>query len=99
MGEELPAGCKPFVDDGNTFYALAGIPAITHGPDAKGAHTVEEEVPVAELVRVAQVYALTAIAFCSDLIRCELLDDVTVASGNPPVHRESNRQQHRRRHW
>ena len=66
MGEELPAGFKPFVDDGNTFYTLAGIPAITHGPDAKGAHTVEEEVPVAELVRVAQVYALTAIAFCSD---------------------------------
>ena len=66
MGAELPAGFKPFVDDGNTFYALAGIPAITHGPDAKGAHTVEEEVPVAELVRVAQVYALTAIAFCGD---------------------------------
>ena len=66
MGEELPEGFKPFVDDGNTFYALAGIPAITHGPDAKGAHTVEEEVPVAELVRVAQVYALTAIAFCGD---------------------------------
>lgn len=66
MGEELPEGFKPFVDDGNTFYALAGIPAITHGPDAKGAHTVEEEVPIAELVRVAQVYALTAIAFCGD---------------------------------
>jgi len=64
MGEPLPESFKPFVDDGNTFYALAGIPAITHGPNALGAHTVEEEVPVAELVRVAQVYALTALVFC-----------------------------------
>ena len=64
MGEPLPESFKPFVDDGNTFYALAGIPAITHGPNALGAHTVEEEVPIEELVRVAQVYALTALAFC-----------------------------------
>jgi len=63
-GEELPVGAKPFVDDGNAFVALGGVQAITHGPDAKGAHTVNEEVPVAELVRVAEVYALTAIAFC-----------------------------------
>lgn len=61
----LPIGAKPFVDDGNAFVARAGIPAITHGPDAKGAHTLNERVPVAELVRVAQTYALTALAFCS----------------------------------
>ena len=64
-GRRLPTGAKPFVDDGNTFVHRGGIPAVTHGPDAKGAHTVNEEVPVAELVRVAQVYALTALAFCS----------------------------------
>lgn len=63
-GERLPTGAKPFVDDGNRFVHRAGIPAVTHGPDAKGAHTVNEEVPVAELTRVAQVYALTAIEFC-----------------------------------
>ncbi|MCH8830731.1 MAG: M20/M25/M40 family metallo-hydrolase [Planctomycetes bacterium] len=64
MGEPLPLGVKPFVDDGNTFAAKAGIPAITHGPNAKGAHTLHEEVPIAELERVALVYALTAITFC-----------------------------------
>lgn len=63
-GRTLPIGPKPFVDDGNAFIARARIPAITHGPDAKGAHTVHEAVPVAELERVALVYALTAIEFC-----------------------------------
>jgi acetylornithine deacetylase len=63
-GRTLPIGPKPFVDDGNSFIAHGRVPAITHGPDAKGAHTVNETVPVAELVRVAEVYALTAIAFC-----------------------------------
>jgi len=63
-GERLPIGAKPFVDDGNTFVQLGGIPAITHGPNATGAHTVNEEVPVRELERVAFVYALTALEFC-----------------------------------
>jgi len=60
----LPLGAKPFVDDGNCFVQRGGIPAITHGPNAVGAHTVDEVVPVDELVRVARVYALTALAFC-----------------------------------
>lgn len=63
-GAPLQFGGKPFVDDGNLF-AAAGIPAITHGPAATGAHTVNECAPVSELVRVAQVYALTALAFCN----------------------------------
>lgn len=63
-GHELPAGAKPFVDDGNTFSAQAQVAAITHGPDATGAHTVHESAPVSELVRVARVYALTALGFC-----------------------------------
>lgn len=63
-GRELPIGAKPFVDDGNEFVHRGGIPAITHGPDAKGAHTLHEEVAVSELVRVALVYALTAVEFC-----------------------------------
>jgi acetylornithine deacetylase/succinyl-diaminopimelate desuccinylase-like protein len=63
-GRRLPRGAKPFVDDGNTFVARGRVPAITHGPDAKGAHTLHEAVPVAELVRVAQVYALTAVQYC-----------------------------------
>jgi acetylornithine deacetylase/succinyl-diaminopimelate desuccinylase-like protein len=63
-GEQLPTGAKPFVDDVNTFVHRGKIPGITHGPNAKGAHTVNEEVPVAELVRVAEVYARTAVEFC-----------------------------------
>ncbi len=63
-GACLPFGNKPFIDDGNLYAAWAGIPAITHGPDARGAHTTQEEVTVAELARVARVYALTACAFC-----------------------------------
>jgi acetylornithine deacetylase/succinyl-diaminopimelate desuccinylase-like protein len=63
-GRLLPFGPKPFVDDGNSFYALAGIPAITHGPRAGGQHTLNEWVDIDDLVRVAQVYALTAASFC-----------------------------------
>ncbi len=63
-GTALPLGAKPFIDDGNLYAAWAHIPVITHGPDARGAHTVQEAVPVAELARVARIYALTACAFC-----------------------------------
>ena len=63
-GKPLPLGGKPFVDDGNVFYNRAGIPALTHGPLALGAHTTEETVSLDELVRVARVYALTAVAYC-----------------------------------
>jgi acetylornithine deacetylase/succinyl-diaminopimelate desuccinylase-like protein len=62
-GAALPAGPKPFVDDGNSFWAR-GVPAITHGARAGGQHTVHEWVSIDDLLRVAQVYALTAIAFC-----------------------------------
>ncbi len=61
----LPEGPKPFVDDGNSFWALAGIPAITHGPRAGGQHTVSEWVDIDDLVRVAQLYAATACLYCN----------------------------------
>jgi succinyl-diaminopimelate desuccinylase len=61
----LPLGPKLFVDDGNSFWALAGIPAITHGPRAEGAHTVNEWVDIDDLERVALQYAATAVAFCA----------------------------------
>ena len=64
-GSALPTGSKPFVDDGNRYAFHAGIPALTHGPAASGAHTTDEQVPVAELLRVARVYALTALAYCA----------------------------------
>jgi acetylornithine deacetylase/succinyl-diaminopimelate desuccinylase-like protein len=64
-GAELPVGPKPFVDDGNSFYGLAGIPAITHGPRAGGQHTVSEWVSIADMERVAVLYALTALDYCA----------------------------------
>jgi acetylornithine deacetylase/succinyl-diaminopimelate desuccinylase-like protein len=65
-GQALPIGAKPFVDDGNSFWALAGVPAITHGPLAAGAHTLNEWVSIRDLERVALVYALTAVMYCAD---------------------------------
>jgi acetylornithine deacetylase/succinyl-diaminopimelate desuccinylase-like protein len=66
VGSPLPTGPKPFVDDGNSFSSLAGIPAITHGPRAGGQHTVEEWVDIDDLVRVAALYALTAVTYLND---------------------------------
>jgi acetylornithine deacetylase len=63
-GGPLPTGAKPFVDDGNSFGALAGVPAITHGPRAGGQHTVSEWVEIDDLVRVAWLYAATAVEYC-----------------------------------
>ena len=40
------------------------FPPLTHGPLAQGAHTTRETVSLDELVRVARVYALTAVAYC-----------------------------------
>jgi acetylornithine deacetylase/succinyl-diaminopimelate desuccinylase-like protein len=62
-GSPLPTGPKLFVDDGNSFSSLAGVPAITHGPRAGGQHTVEEWADIDDLVRVAVLYALTAATF------------------------------------
>ena len=64
-GQALPLAGKPFVDDGNTYSELAGIPVLTHCPLSTGAHTVHECVPIDELVRAAHVFALTAVGFCT----------------------------------
>ncbi len=63
-GQALPTGPKLFVDDGNSFWTLAGVPAITHGPQAGGQHTVNEWVSIDDLVRVAHLYALAAALYC-----------------------------------
>jgi acetylornithine deacetylase/succinyl-diaminopimelate desuccinylase-like protein len=64
-GQPLATGPKPFIDDGNSFWGLAQVPAITHGPRAGGQHTLKEWVSIDDLVRVARLYALTAVAYCS----------------------------------
>ncbi|WP_074306385.1 M20 family metallopeptidase [Singulisphaera sp. GP187] len=63
-GAPLTIGGKMFVDDGNSFWTLAQVPAITHGARSGGAHTIDEWVSIDDLVRVAEVYALTAAAYC-----------------------------------
>jgi acetylornithine deacetylase/succinyl-diaminopimelate desuccinylase-like protein len=63
-GAPLRAGPKPFVDDGNSFYGMRRVPAITHGPRAGGQHTAHEWVEGDDLVRVAGLYALTAVLYC-----------------------------------
>jgi acetylornithine deacetylase len=63
-GRRLPVGPKPFCDDGNSFWSLAKVAAITHGPQAGGAHTLQEWVSIADLERVALLYALTAVMYC-----------------------------------
>jgi acetylornithine deacetylase/succinyl-diaminopimelate desuccinylase-like protein len=64
-GEPLGLGPKPFVDDGNSFWSIAKIPAITHGPRAGGQHTVSEWVEIDDLVRVARLYAAIGVRYCS----------------------------------
>jgi acetylornithine deacetylase len=50
--------------DGPTF-SRAGIPTIAFGPgDIAHAHAVDEQVPVDEVVRAAQVMAVAAMRFC-----------------------------------
>jgi acetylornithine deacetylase len=50
--------------DGAT-YTRAGVPAVCLGPGAiEVAHTIDEYVPVDDLVRTAQALALVAIRFC-----------------------------------
>lgn len=61
----LAVGPKPFVDDGNSFWSLGQVPAITHGPHAGGQHTTHEWVSIDDLERVATLYALTATQFCT----------------------------------
>jgi acetylornithine deacetylase/succinyl-diaminopimelate desuccinylase-like protein len=63
-GAPLPTGPKPFVDDGNSFYSLKRIAAVTHGGHGGGAHTLNEWVSIDSLVAAAMTYALTAVEYC-----------------------------------
>jgi acetylornithine deacetylase len=53
--------------DGATFTRFGETPSVCFGPgDVTLAHTVDEHVPVDELVRCAQALAVAAIRFCGD---------------------------------
>ena len=59
--------------DGATFTRLAGTPSIAFGPSgfepsgASVAHTIDEYVPVDDLVRCAQGLAVAAVRFCKEV--------------------------------
>jgi acetylornithine deacetylase/succinyl-diaminopimelate desuccinylase-like protein len=44
-------------------FTAAGTPSVGWGPPSQ-AHTIDEHVPIAELVRVAQGIALAAMRWC-----------------------------------
>lgn len=62
-GKDLPLVGIRMVGDAPMFLRHGGISALYHGPAGEGAHADLESVPVAELVRVAQVYALAALRY------------------------------------
>ena len=63
-----PASCRSAPSRSSTTATASGrsknVPAITHGPRAGGQHTVNEWVEIDDLVRVALLYAATAVAYC-----------------------------------
>jgi acetylornithine deacetylase len=51
--------------DGATYTLAAGTPSVAFGPRSIAwAHTIDEYVPVDDLVRCAQAIALSAVRFC-----------------------------------
>ncbi|MFO0947530.1 MAG: M20/M25/M40 family metallo-hydrolase [Planctomycetota bacterium] len=64
-GSELVSGPKLFVDDGNSFWGIANVAAVTHGPRAGGQHTLGEWVDIEDMIRVVKLYVLTAVAYCA----------------------------------
>ncbi len=51
--------------DGATFTRFGGTPCVCFGPgDIAAAHTVDEHVPVADLVQCAQALAVVALRLC-----------------------------------
>jgi len=62
-GRELPLVGSRMVGDAAIFTKEGKIPALYHGPGGTGAHADLESVPIAELVRAAKVYVLTALDY------------------------------------
>ncbi len=58
-GEQRPLGTWDFSTNGTYWAGKAGIPSIGFGPgDEKTAHTMEENVPLDEVVAATEFYAL-----------------------------------------
>lgn len=65
LGRAAPLAGFDNWHDGAWLIVEGGIPTVCFGPRAlRVAHTVDEHVPVADLVACAQTLALTAMRFC-----------------------------------
>ena len=65
VGEPSRLGGLDSWYDGATYTMSAGTPSVGFGPRAvANAHTIDESVPVDDLVRCAQAIALAALRFC-----------------------------------
>jgi acetylornithine deacetylase/succinyl-diaminopimelate desuccinylase-like protein len=62
-GRELPLVGSRMVGDAAIFIKEGKVPALYHGPGGTGAHADLESVAVADLVRAAKVYVLTALDY------------------------------------
>ena len=65
-GRELPVRSINVVGNAADLIGLGGIPAVYHGVNQTTAHSDDEYVVAADLVRAARVYAATAIGFLND---------------------------------
>lgn len=62
--DEATLAGKRIVGDANLFVNLAGVPSFYYGPSNETAHSDGEWVSLTRLEQAAQVYALTAAAYC-----------------------------------
>jgi len=62
-GRDLPLVGSRMVGDAAIFIKEGKVPALYHGPGGTGAHADLESVAVADLVRSAKVYVLTALDY------------------------------------
>jgi acetylornithine deacetylase/succinyl-diaminopimelate desuccinylase-like protein len=53
----------PLVGDASLYVAAAGVPAVYYGPEYRTAHSDDERVAVAALLRAARIYALTILDY------------------------------------
>ena len=65
-GRGLPLVGSRMVGDAAIFTKEGKVPALYHGPGGTGAHADLESVPIAELVRAAKVYVLTALDYAGE---------------------------------
>ncbi|HWE63438.1 MAG TPA: M20/M25/M40 family metallo-hydrolase [Chloroflexota bacterium] len=64
-GHALPVQGINVVGNAADLVGLAGIPAVYHGVNQSTAHSDDEFVLAADLVRAARVYAWAALAYCA----------------------------------